>query len=86
MAPLLPRFSCGAGTGFVAGFIGAAPDFTGAAVGFSDFLLFSSVLAGVGLAALGLPGFAATTLEAFGGVLRRNDFVGMQPPDTRGGI
>jgi hypothetical protein len=52
-------------------------------VGFSIFLFFSGTLAGAGLA---LPGLAATTLEAFGAVLRRNDFVAIQPPDTRGGI
>jgi hypothetical protein len=38
------------------------------------------------LVAVGLPGFAATAFEAFGGVLRRSDLVAMQPPDTRGGI
>jgi hypothetical protein len=37
-------------------------------------------------AALALPGFAAAIFEAFGAVLRRNDFVAMQPPDTRTGI
>jgi hypothetical protein len=52
----------------------------------SGFLFFSSALAGAGLVAVALPGFAATAFEAFGGVLRRSDLVAMQPPDTRGGI
>jgi hypothetical protein len=83
MAPLLPRFICGAGAGLATGF---ANGLAWAVAGFSGFLFFSSGLDGVDLAALTLPGFAATTVEAFGGVLRRSDFVAMQPPDTRGGI
>jgi hypothetical protein len=79
MAPLLPRFKVGAGAGFATGFgCGEA--------GFSGFLFFCRDLDAVGLAALALPGFAAVVFEAFGAVLRRSDFVAMQPPDTRGGI
>jgi hypothetical protein len=60
--------------------------FGAGAAGFSGFLFLSNGLAAVGLAAAGLADFPAATFEAFGGVLRRNDLVAMQPPDTRGGI
>jgi len=60
--------------------------FAATGAGFTGFLFFSKDLDGVGLAALGLPGLAATTFEAFGAVLRRSDLVAIQPPDTRGGI
>ncbi len=65
---------------------GTGGDFTGPVLGFAGFLFISNALDGVGLAALGLPGLAATTFEAFGAVLRRSDFVAIRPPDTRGGI
>jgi hypothetical protein len=76
---LLPRFRAGAGAGLAAGFACGA-------TGFSGFLFLSNGLEAIGLAALALPGFAAAVFEAFGTVLRRSDFVAMQPPDTRGGI
>jgi hypothetical protein len=82
IAPLLPRFKARTGVGFTG--VGAA--FPGAATGFTGFLFFTNTLDGVGLAALDLPGLAAATFEAFGAVLRRSDFVAIQPPDTRGGI
>jgi hypothetical protein len=71
MAPLLPRFKAGAGAGF-----------TGA-LGLSGFLFLSNALDALDLAA---PGLAAATFEAFGAVLRRSDFVVIEPPDARGGI
>jgi hypothetical protein len=75
IAPLLPRFKVGVGAGRAGG-----------DAGLSGFLFFSRDLEDVGLAALALPGFAAAIFEAFGAVLRRSDFVAMQPPDTRDGI
>jgi hypothetical protein len=83
MAPLLPRFIVRAEAGFAAGLLGAV---LWAVVGLSGFLFFSKALGAGGLAALALPGFAVAPFEAFGAVLRRSDFVAMQPPDTRGGI
>jgi hypothetical protein len=68
------------------GLLWAAAGFAGVAVAFSGFLFLSNGLDADGLAALALPALAATTFEAFGGVLRRSDFVAMQPPDTRGRI
>ncbi len=82
IAPLLPRFKARVGVGFT----GTGGDFTEPPLGLTGFLFFSNALGGVGLAALGLPGLAATTFEAFGAVLRRSDFVAIRPPDTRGGI
>jgi hypothetical protein len=72
----------GVGAGRAAGVAARA----GAGADFSGFLFFSSGLEAAGLAALGLTGFAAAVFEDFGAMLRRNDFVAMQPPDTRGGI
>jgi hypothetical protein len=82
IAPLLPRFKARTGVGFT----GVGGALTELATGFTGFLFFAKALGGVGLAALGLPGLAAATFEAFGAVLRRSDFVAIRPPDTRGGI
>jgi hypothetical protein len=86
IAPLLPRFSVGVGVGFTGVGAAFAPSGFPWVTGFSGFLFFSKALDAIGLAALGLPGLAAATFEAFGAVLRRSDFVAIEPPETRGGI